>query len=174
MTIVSKIRSTLFSDDPMEIYMGDVAVASRSNFIKFLEVGWETSNIDEKLQRWINELLPFPPVSKLTPSSKTAVRLDVLISNYKCGTDAVLWIQPILPLAWRPSVKLHCRLVRVDDNKTVATFNTKKVLNWSTYFSRVFNIKNIFFLQGSLHEQDMKELLGRGLIDFVVWLKKYA
>jgi len=152
------------------VYLGDIAVVPRNNLKRLLEFGWESSQTDEELRAWIVELLDMPVFPKNNLSNDYLV-LDVVVSKYQCGTDAILWSDSILPLLWRPSIKIHGRL-KSFDGKVICTYQTKKSMPWRKYLGKTINPANWYRTRGSVNINDMRFLVAQGLLDILKFVKK--
>lgn len=159
-------------DSSSPVYLGDVVVVPRSAVKRLLEMGWESKGTDQRIAAWINELIVMPLASDAKEIPANALALDILVSNYQCGSDIFNWSEPVIPLAWRPSVKLHGRLVRLSDKEVLGTFAVTKTIGWRAYFLRVLSIKGMFGGAGAFGKDDMQYLLGAGLLELLNWVKK--
>lgn len=172
MGIVDRITSKLGAKlSPPEVYLGDIAVVPRRDFKRLLEMGWESRDTDHRIKAWIGELIDLPLVKDIREISKTALSLDILVSNYQCGSDAFNWSEPVIPFAWRPSVKLHGRLIRLRDGKILGTFAVTKRITWKTYIVRVLSIQGMFGGASAFGKTDMQYLLGQALVELLRWVQ---
>lgn len=173
MGIIDRLKAIVAGSSILPpVYLGDVAVVPRSTFKRLLEMGWESQDTDHRIKAWVGELIDMPLASDVKEIADDALAIDILVSNYQCGSDIFMWSEPIIPLAWRPSVKLHGRLVRLRDKKVLGTFSITKRISWRAYILRVLSLKHMFRWEGPFGREDMQYLLGEALMELLKWVQK--
>jgi hypothetical protein len=167
---IGKIRKKKI---PRSLYLGDVFVNPRSEVKAVLEWNMNGENSSDELSRWIAVSLNLPEAKGTKPLPERALVLDVAVLKYQVGTDMALYSEPLIPIMWRPSVKMKVRLRDGSTLKTLGEHHTKSIMSWGEYFSRVISLKAIFSFRGTFSAEDLQKLLAESLVKCLVWTKKY-
>ncbi len=170
--MLTSIFNKLFSKKKRPILLGDTYVNGRSDFKRFLEFNSNGENSPEELTKWIKDLLDIPVLCQEKDVNNESLILDVAVRKYQAGTDFGLYVNPLIPIFWRPSINVDIRIREYNTNKTIGEYSIKKVMGWGVYFRRVLSLRSILRLRSTFTSEDLKLLLAKSLKDGLIWAKK--
>jgi len=104
---------------------------------------------------------------------KSDIGLDVVIVTLH-GGDAftVDFDTAIIPLFWRPKVKLVSRLYNIEHNKTIKTFSVSKSITWREFIAKQFSLRGFFRWGPLYHTKDMEILLYKACYELLNKMRK--
>ena len=160
----------LFRKERPRIFLGTLAVAPRGDFKRFFEYtrthgpfdieGWLGANdLDTELRTALTELFSLPPISSRETPRESDLALDVIIPEFQAGQFLPLDAGPVMiPIMWRPKVKVGGRLYVIDTGETRWTHTVSEKLKWRDTFKRVFTLSAVFWGRSPFTADDTKRL----------------
>ena len=123
-------KGLIGNNESKPVYIGDLAVVPRNQIKQYFEDGWYSNDTDQTIKKWVNEFVTLPFASETKELPENALKLDIVVSGYQFGTDGFLWAEPVLPIIWRPKIKIYGRLVKASNNKVIGSFCSKETISW--------------------------------------------
>jgi hypothetical protein len=154
----------LFRRKPPRVYLGQVMVAPRTDFLRHFEGGFKATQ-DSDLRSYFTDWLRLPSAPTPEMASDSDLAMDVLLKRYRLG-EAITgdWI-PLL--FWRPMVEISSRTYFVKSGKDFATIEVRHKMPWRPYLNRVLSSRFWFFPVPAASKEDMHLLLGEALQEVV-------
>lgn len=156
---------------PKPLFLGRIVVNPRSQLKAFIEDSVDSPSPPTALQNWIATYLEIPSINDASDPIETALLLDIAVMKYQAGTDAMLQVDFLLPLLWRPSIWLKVRLREYPSDKILGEHSVKKIMPWRQFLGKAFSYKAIF-ISNLNYQDDLKQLLGLALLDALAWAKR--
>ena len=182
-TLLSWLRK-LFRRERPRIFLGALAVAPRSDFKRYFEYtrthgpfdleGWlNPKDIDTELRTALTDLFALPPVSCRETPRDSDLALDVIIPEFQAGQFLPINAGPVLvPIMWRPKVKVGARLYVIDTGETRSTHTVSEKLRWRETCRRVLSPKAIFWGSPAFSADDTKRLFYAACIKLLERVKR--
>ena len=143
-----------------KVYLGEFYVNSRSSIKEFFEMD-SGSNSAADIEHWLTEFLGMPKYHSVL--NEEVLLLDLAVLKYQKGTDFGTLAQPLIPILWRPGVKMKARLREPKTGKVVGEYSTKKYMPWSQFLLKLISFRSNFT------GHDLYKYLCLSLIDCVRW-----
>jgi len=168
-TLLNWLR-TLFRRERPRIFLGTLAVAPRGDFKRYFEYtrthgpfdidGWRGANdLDSELRTALTELFSLPPISSRETPKESDLALDVIIPEFQAGQFLPVNAGPVMiPIMWRPKVKVGGRLYVIDTGETRCTHTVSEQLKWRDTLKRVLTPSAVFWGHPPFTPDDTKKL----------------
>ncbi|TMO82003.1 hypothetical protein CWC16_02420 [Pseudoalteromonas sp. S3776] len=163
-----------FSAEKPNVYLGSLAVVNNSHFSKIESFFYITGDsLEDHMYQKLEEVFCLHSISSIKEPKKSDIGLDVVIVTLH-GGDAftVDFDTAIIPLFWRPKVKLVSRLYNIEHNKTIKTFSVSKSITWREFIAKKFSLRGFFRWGPLYHTKDMEILLYKACYELLNKMRK--
>ena len=155
------------------VFLGDLVVVPRSDFLRFFECDWSGKDTDVALKQWLSSNLEIPLLQSKQEAIKEYLVIDVLLSQYRTGGSGSIKVPHFdFFLLWRPFIQLKFRLTDGGTNKVLGDFLVNKKMGWRKYLNKALSWRGLFNIGGVFKEEDMHQLLLQGLMEGLQWAQE--
>jgi hypothetical protein len=140
----------LFRRKPPRIYLGQVAIAPRTDIKQHFEryYLWNGSSVESFLRQKLAETLLLDPVETVANRQKNDLVLDVMVTKFQLGCiDSIELGSFGFPLFWRPKIIVAGRLYYLGNEKTKTAFSVTESINWLYFINYAFSFRGYFSSQ---------------------------
>lgn len=126
------------------IHLGKIQISQRDDIRWYFEPdSWENpKTIETALKSHLRKLFPFPIAKDIEYTSDKQAGVDLTVPFYSTGA---IWDfsggKIFMAIFWRPEIKLHCRLYRLQDNAVIEEIEIRERSSWREYFIQIFSLK---------------------------------
>ena len=152
-----------FRSTPVKLYVGELAVQPRKDFLRHLEGGaFNGAVLDEALEQRLIEIFPYPRASAVLQPQGNDVAVDVVVEGYSRGGSGELSAPSFyLPFLWRPKVRIGARLYYLKSGKKRASAKVTRRMGWGEYLATLLHWKVYLGITSPASKQRLEELLGQ-------------
>ena len=174
----------LFRRERPRIFLGTLAVVPRSDFKRHFEytrthgpfdiTGWlNAKDLDTEMRSALTGLFTLPYISDRETPRGSDLALDVVIPEFQVGQFLPLEAGPvIIPIMWRPKVKLGARLYVIDTGQTRSTYTVTEKFGWMEFGKRLFSLNTLLQVHAHFTPDDTKRLFYKASIKLLERIRK--
>jgi hypothetical protein len=171
------VLKRFFKKKKAKVYLGCIAVASRSDIKRHLDqwgvLGRE--DLGSSLRLTLEKIFDLPDVRGIETPTDNDLGLDIVVPKFQSGDIWDVFLGDIgFPLAWRPKIEIGSRLYNLESGKTVHTVTVLVKMSWCEYFSRVFTWRAVLRFKPMFDSEDMNMLLAKACMQLLAKLRKVA
>ena len=164
--------SRFFRRKPRRIYLGQLTVTPRTDFLRHHESRGLGIPRDGDLRTYLADWLQLPDAPTPEAVQESDLALDVVLKSYRLG-DAMVG-DPIPIVFWRPMVEVETRAYFVKSGQNFMAIKVKHRMPWPLFLKRLLSIRFWFLPVAAASKEDMRWLLGEALLQVVSRLRAQA